>query len=547
MATPPQYIPVASHDSTTTPGGPIVSPWQGDCGGQARRLGASRFDIVCLATPDYHISTHGVTVLTHAILVKCGYNQITSSDVVTCHNNIIAVHCRVRELWYNPSSHTYGPQVERIVTKSLKLLPTLDSAATETMVDFYDRLQESASGLTIAIMPFNTVMIRYGLEGLCVPGLGVDKYHVMSKALMELLPHLISGNLSPQINAALASVRSESGNGYDFLWRVLELTVPGFDPVVPIKVPQWANSDDIFSFAQAYLLHFRLQAKMNFHYGDRTRAGIFLHAIQSSEFVDMVTTLQSHVNSYWEPYDDDYLPPHLRIHGLATSIHQNYQAWMRDVFSPWIRRLHTTAPGLVQGIPTARRIDRDSHDRATPRASGGGSNDGGGTFRDGGRQYQDSSGNFRDGGGGLFCRDTPNGRCDDNWRATPARPRPRRGRGQLAWPDRNRRPFLLDVQCAACKKIGHVAKHCDMLATAICLKRYMKNDLSASVRDAIEKDWLERWRERLGNPGGTPRQIMHMYVEDLDITVARLDDEMEWDCWADNAAPGYESDTLEDH
>jgi hypothetical protein len=203
-ATPPQYIPVASHDSTTTPGGPIVSPRQGDREGQARRLGASRFDIVRLATPDYHIGTHGVAMLTHAILVKCGYNQIASSDVVTCHNDIIAVHRRVWELWYNPSSHTYGPQVERIVTKSLKLLPTLDLAATETMVDFYDRLQESASGLAIAIMPFDTVMIRYGLKGLCVPGLGMDKYHVMSKALMELLPRLISGNLSPQINAALA-------------------------------------------------------------------------------------------------------------------------------------------------------------------------------------------------------------------------------------------------------------------------------------------------------------------------------------------------------
>jgi hypothetical protein len=333
-ATPPRNHPLASHDTALTPGDPIVSPRQGDREGQARQLGASRFDIVRLATPDYHIGTHGVAVLTHAILVKCGYNQIVSSDVVTCHNNIIAVHRRVRELWYNPSTHTYGPQVKRIVTKSLKLLLTLDSATTEMMVDFYDRLQESATGLAIAIMPFDTVMIKNGLEGLCIPGLGVDKYHVMSKALMELLPRLISCNLSPQINAALASVRSESGNGYNFLWRVLELTVPGFDPVIPIQVPQWSNTDDIFSFAQAYPLHSRLQGKMNFHYSNCTCAGIFLHAIQSSEFANTVTMLQSHVNSYQEPYDDDYLPPHLCIHSLATSIHQNNQVRMRDVFSP---------------------------------------------------------------------------------------------------------------------------------------------------------------------------------------------------------------------
>jgi hypothetical protein len=145
-------------------------------------------------------------VLTHAILSKCKYNQIASLDVVTCHNDIIAVHRRVRELWYNPTTHTYGPQIKRIITNSLTLLPILELASTKTMVDFYDRLQESLTGLAIAIMPFDTVMICNGLEGLCVLGLGVDRYHVMSKALMELLPRLIPGSLSPQIYAALASV-----------------------------------------------------------------------------------------------------------------------------------------------------------------------------------------------------------------------------------------------------------------------------------------------------------------------------------------------------
>jgi hypothetical protein len=70
-----------------------------------------------------------------------------------------------------------------------------------------------------------------------------------------------------------------------------------------------------------------------------------------------------------------------------------------------------------------------------------------------------------------------------------------------------------------------------MLATAICLERYMKHDLTPSSRDSIEKDWLKRWTERLGNPDRTPRQVMRTYVEDLDITVAHLDDEMDWDCW----------------
>jgi hypothetical protein len=74
-------------------------------------------------------------------------------------------------------------------------------------------------------------------------------------------------------------------------------------------------------------------------------------------------------------------------------------------------------------------------------------------------------------------------------------------------------------------------QHCDMLATAICLERYMKHDLTTSSRDLIEKDWLMRWTERLGNPNRTPHQIMRTYVEDLDITIAHLNDEMDWDWW----------------
>jgi hypothetical protein len=146
-------------------------------------------------------------------------------------------------------------------------------------------------------MPFNAIMLRNRFEGLCILGLGVMQYAAMGKALMELLPHLIPGRLSPQINGALASVRYETNNGYDYLWCVLELTMPGFDLVIPIQVPVWSDIADIFKFSQAYLLYFHLQGKMNFHYDDRTCSGFFLRAIQYTEFVDMVTTFQSHVSS----------------------------------------------------------------------------------------------------------------------------------------------------------------------------------------------------------------------------------------------------------
>jgi hypothetical protein len=72
----------------------------------------------------------------------------------------------------------------------------------------------------------------------------------MAKAFMDFLPHIIRGSLSPQFNATLGLVRYELNNCYDYLWCVLELTVPGFDPVIPIISPSLGDCADIFNFAQ---------------------------------------------------------------------------------------------------------------------------------------------------------------------------------------------------------------------------------------------------------------------------------------------------------
>jgi len=283
----------------------------------------------------------GCAHLTEDVLQDCCYAHIKASieDVAVCYNDIILVHNKVRELWYNVYAHTSGPQVDKILHKSISVFPKLASARVDDVVGFYDRLQEVWMGYSLALMPFNAIVLKNRFEGLCPPGLGLIRYAAICKAFMELLPWLVPVTISPQVSAALASVRYESNNGYDYLWRVLELAVPGFDPTVSITVSSWANADDIFHFAQAYLLYFRLHAKLNFHYDDHTRSGIFLRAIQFSEFADTVTTLQSHVNSFREEFEDGYLSPHLRLHGLATSIHRNAQAHLRDIATPRARRL----------------------------------------------------------------------------------------------------------------------------------------------------------------------------------------------------------------
>ena len=325
---------------------------------------------------------------------------------------------------------------------------------------------------------------------------------------------LIPGTLSTRMDATLAAVQSESNNGYDYLWCVRELYMPGFVPIVPIHPPQWADSNDVFHFAQAYLLFFQLKGKMLYHYTNRTWSGIFLRAFLHSNYADTVTLLQSHVNSYREENNTRFLPPHLRVHGLAESIHQNAQSRMRDIASPRIRRLDIeTSP--IQGPPHSPTVYRyEQQDRpGAPRDR----EVTGGRGRDQDRQN-------------VSWGDDQRGNDRSRQHHGPGPDRPRQQRGPPR-PDRNCRPYLADVQCAACKRVGHVAKHCDMLATAICLERFMKHDLTTATQDSIKKDWLKRWNKCLRNPDRTPCQVMHTYVEVLDITVAHLDEEMDWVCW----------------
>jgi len=339
-------------------GGAIISPRHSDRAIHARTLGASRFDVMKLASVEYHYGMDGVDDLNEKFIQDCGYGIVkaTMEDVVVCFNDIIMVLRKVRDLWHNNYAHTLGPQVSTILTKHIKVFPKLESLVVEEVVTFYDRLQEVGSNYLIALMPFDAIVLSNRFEGLCPPGLGLLRYAAMSKALLELLPWLIPATLSPQVGAAIASVRYDAGNGYDFLWRILELTVPGFDPTTPIQAPIWSEVLDTFSFAQEYLLFFRLQAKHNFHYNDRTRSGLFLHAVQSSQFADTITLLQSHINLYREEFEDGYLPLNLGLHSLATSLNQNAQSRIRDIATPRAQRLGCDRSRMDGAVPPVSRV-----------------------------------------------------------------------------------------------------------------------------------------------------------------------------------------------
>jgi hypothetical protein len=128
--------------------------------------------------------------------------------------------------------------------------------------------------------------------------------------------------------------RAENGNGFTLLWDVLALSVPGFDPTLQFLAPIWEDFLDILDFCHAFLLYFRLQAKLGLFHDDRKKSCTFLWAIQHTEYVDVVTILQTHVETYMDSmskFDNGYLPSHLCLVGLAQRIDKNWQSCIRDV------------------------------------------------------------------------------------------------------------------------------------------------------------------------------------------------------------------------
>ena len=104
-------------------------------------------------------------------------------------------------------------------------------------------------------------------------------------------------NSDSQVTSLVTVVRVEWNNGFDLLWRVLELAVPGFDPSLQTSAPVWIG-DDIFDLCLSYVLYFCLQAKKGLVHDERTKSLTFLQAVRELAYVDVITTLQAHIDTY---------------------------------------------------------------------------------------------------------------------------------------------------------------------------------------------------------------------------------------------------------
>ena len=148
------------------------------------------------------------------------------------------------------------------------------------MIKFYDGLQKILMRYLVPLMPFDSICLAFDFEGLCPPGLGTVRYSAIASAWMDVLPCLLPQKESV-VESAIFSVSVDLNNGFDLMWRILELAVPGFKSMNPVQVPSWTlhSDSDVLSFCCGHLLYFRLQSKHNMFFSARTQTNIFLHSI----------------------------------------------------------------------------------------------------------------------------------------------------------------------------------------------------------------------------------------------------------------------------
>ena len=345
--------------------GAISSPRHLDRRRQAANARVSQFDIAALADVKYHGGGDGYYPLTPAIIHNCGYTAINTVDVISSYNEIILVHESVMTKWVG--RFTVGPQIDRILEKGLVSLPRLQSLEVESAVEWYDTLQKTLMIYLVPITPLDCVMIKMGYEALCIPGTGLTRYPVAARVLLELLPRLLP-KTNDEVSSIINMVRMELNNGYNLLWRILELTVPGFDPTFPVKIPTWSG-EGIFDFAHAFQLYYRLLSKKGDYHDDKTRSTTFVQAIDDYTFADLITTLLTCINNYFSVDDDGYLPGSLCIMGLAHQLNKAAKLRARSVLLQ-ANHLGVETRGPfdvpIQGSPHVFRMDAGGRDRPPP-------------------------------------------------------------------------------------------------------------------------------------------------------------------------------------
>lgn len=483
-----------------------------------------------------------------------------------------------------------GPKTYTLLTSTA--LEALPSTKQSEVLSWYGKFVRLVQHANIALMRFEDIELRYGPVGICIPGVGRERYEEMGDALAtclqdRLLPmgtNATNTKLSRRLELAMDK---EKPNGYVLLHCLFEETIVSFKKnTMLMEWPRYNQFDDIHEFGNAIQTALMLARKRGQQISQLAAVMTFLDEVANHSSNSayqwsamMLKREASHLDI------DDILPDQFGFRAMADYIDGAKEDTDSDLTPQRVNRsfIHhnPNSPGNNSHLMHPNTSD--------PYSQGNNSRL---------LHPNTSDPNFQANNSQLLHSHTSNPHPMDyhttnsphNNSRIPIimNPLPKynamlldhinthiqgfkpqryfinatyRGDGGVKqqkrpWPNpkkaqRNgrRRPFDKTKQCDACRRRGHEVASCDLIAIAVCIDEWRKDPRNREKSDSITKWWIERNLPILQSDDPTtnvpsdPSKVLNTYLENYLLTVDCVRDELDWGIFE---AENYGMDEEED-
>jgi hypothetical protein len=460
--------------------------------------------------------------------------EIGFADPVKAYRAFHTEHQTLMANWHTTTSRgkIVGPNQKQLL-QDISLFNPLASTRQADVIDFVAQFHDLIDSYNIAVMPFSMIEVKFGIVGLCLPGVGEMKYDQMGQALAKILyGHLIPHNIDKvgKLDQLLLNAKNRvQANGYEMLY------IPFKPHMVEIKWPTFGGCRNIFDYAGQFSVIMQLYEKKGDRIEPRKAALKILEAVKREGGVTYKAAALLLKTAIMERPPEYPLPPRFQIGNMATFIADSNAEASDDDFD-------TSARGEVRVIrnkeyTTCRTNATSSTPTASPR-----------DFRlikeaqveDTAATQTTSLSTITTALNRYMQGYTPH-RQRINQAVTGAQnqavkyrrpmPEPMKGRNN----PRRRRAYDPFTKCHACGRTGDPAVQCDTLAMAILIWKYMDESGNADAMKQAAENWFCRNEEALKCPqnveasSAKPLQVLHTYLDRYLKDIDEVDEQMDWE------------------
>ena len=495
---------------------------------------------------DYLMGLDGIEDLTLCDLENIGFVEPRKA-----YRAFHLEHQTLMANWHMTTSRgkIVGPNQKQLL-QDINIFNPLASTRQADVIDFVAQFHDLMDSYNIVVMPFSMIEVKFGVVGLCLPGVGEMKYDRMGQALSKILyGHLIPHNIDRcgKLDQLLLNAKNKiPPNGYEMLHILLVQYVDPFKPhMVDIKWPTFSSCKNIYDYAGQFSVTMQLYEKKGERIEPRKAAIKFLEAVKKEGGVTYNAAALLLKTAILERPPTADLPARFTIGNMATFIaDSNANTSDEDEDSPQksstrIFKNQVPPRSIMHGpdhhqwiqepaktsIPTT--VEQSSHTAPTQRASVS-------TLTSELNRYMQGYTPHR-----HRINQTYRTKKEKDSRPTPE------PHLYLNNP-RRRRAYDPYTKCHACGRTGHTVVQCDTLAMAILIRKYMQESGNATAMQQASDNWFKRNEEALICPNSEaastakPLQVLHTYMDRYLKDLDELDDQIDWEFFRDEDSGSQE-------